>query len=500
MKEIKNTYGILTDKWHSEILTARCVKYPDITIKTLQSIIDVLKLNSVWNDLVLNSSSATIYQTFEWLYNWWNYFAADRKNLLHVLLIFSSEKLVAIAPFYIKRYSFGGLKIYQLLKLIGSGLNSGQSNSNAVEEHGLSDYLDIIVLDGYEKKVADAVAAYLYEFKYFFNEIDFQNISEESFIFTRLLPLLDGEKFKIGVIKTDVCPRLKVPGSMENYLKSLRGGTRRKFRQIQKQTVTVQNSLHDSKNSYTKIKDVNDADFLHSLQILKQLHQNRWNELGNLGLFSDKRFENFIEHVGKTFYNKGWLWFKAVEFNNKIIAARLAYKFENRIYDYLSGFDSSQHSASLRPGITLIFIMIKDAVLNNFKTVDFLRGAEDYKFEMSSDTYSNYRISVSHSGSASGLIMKLFYIMMLHIKFTFRIKTEIAMIKLHKEKHGKIMFLYPYLKFCLNRFKALAEKQKVKNYTARKIPVSKSKNDSPVHISRKNKSYHTRKMEEVGIR
>ncbi|NJD22501.1 MAG: GNAT family N-acetyltransferase [Melioribacter sp.] len=490
MEKNKNEYCIQTNEWYSEILTSRYMKYPDITVKTVKDFDSIVRLTDLWNNIVLNSSRATIYQTFEWLYNWWNFFAAKQNNSLHILLILSSGKLAGIAPFYVHNHSFGGFQIYRQLKLIGDGLKSGMSHSSAIEDHGVSDYLDIIVLDGYEKKVADTIVSYLHEFKNLFDEIDFQNVSEESFISEWLLTQLQIKNFRTQLLKTDTCPRLRTPNSINIYLESLKASTRRKCRQIQNQTEGF---------PVMEIIKVRDANFLNSIQTLKHLHQSRWNELGHLGLFSDKRFEEFIIHVSEIFLNKGWLWFKEAKLNDKIIASRMAYKFKNKIYDYLSGFDNKHSSASFRPGITLIFTMIEDAISHNYKTVDFLRGAEEYKYEFSSDECNNYNIIIIKPDPIPVLKTVLIYLLKARVKLMFRIKTEAAIINLQIERRGKIMFLPSYFRFCLNRLKTFATKNKTRKFREEKIHKTQSVRNLPERVTRKNKKYNSQRMKESVI-
>lgn len=487
MEEAIREYYTQSEKWHSDIYTSISVKHPDIIIKTVKNFNSIFNLNDQWNDVVLNSSSATIYQTFEWLYNWWNYFAASKSNSPHILLISSSGKLIGIAPFYIQSYTFGGFIIHRQLKLIGCGLKSGTFLSNAIEENGVSDYLDIIALNNYEKKVADAVVSYLSEYKNLFNEIDFQNVSEGSFIFKWLLPQLQIKNFRAQITKTDACPRLTVPRSIDIYLGSLKASTRRKFRQIQRQT---------EKYSDIEIIKVCDTNFLNSIQTLKHLHQSRWNELGHLGLFADKRFEEFIIHVCKIFFNKGWLWFKEAKFNNKIIATRMAYQFKDRIYDYLSGFDHKHFPAFFRPGMALIFTMIDDAISHNYGTVDFLRGTEEYKYEFSSDEHNNYDLIIIQPDSVFVIRKVFFYFLKTRMRLMFRVKTETAIIKLQIGKHGKIMFLFSYFRFCLSRLRVSSTKNKRIYFKEEKIQELQSNIILQKQATRKNKNSRQQRIVE----
>lgn len=447
MKNInsEHKYFVLNDEWAATTMTAKSSSFPEIILKVVTNQNDFFALRDEWNNLVLKSSSS-IYQTFEWQFYWWKYFASENQYALHIVLIYLSEKLIGIAPFFIQNYSIGRFKILQRLRLIGCGLNSGKSSSNPIEEDGLSDYLDIISDIAFQSQTAYSIAAYLKEYNNFFDEIDFQNISQESFIYKQVIPLLEKNDFRIKIVRSDVCPKLKVPLSLESYLQMVKSNTRRRLRQAIKQT---------DEDSFCVVEEVNTTNFQSAFQHLKQLHQTRWNELGYLGLFSDERFGKFQDQVCKSFLEKEWLWFKILKQNGKVIAARLGFKFNGCIYDYLSGFDNSQLSASIRPGMILILSMIDYAIVNEFHTVDFLRGAEEYKSEISTSVNYNFRVFIQPPDSTEGLKSLSFKLIKLQNSILHRLRFEKSIINLHINRCGLKSFLFTYAKFCLRRLKSL---------------------------------------------
>ncbi len=465
-------------KWLDTVINIEDEGFPAISLKVVMSENNLINLETEWNKTV-KESSGTIYQTFEWLYYWWKHFGKGKHHVLYVILIYFTgnrenylhdKKLIGIAPFFIQSYSLAGFRIYRQLKLIGCGLNSAQSISNAVDVEGLSDYLDIISIKGYESIVAKTLTLYLIQFGNFFDEISLENISNDSFIFNNLLPLLQENELDIEICESNICPALSVPVSFECFIDSVKPGTRRKVKQSIKQL---------SDNSLCKIEDVNFQQYDSSIEILRRLHQKRWNELGYPGLFSDDRTIRFLNDVNRALLRKGLLWFKILKLDKKVIAARLAYNFNNRMYDYLSGFDNISSSAALRPGFILIVSMIKNAIEQSSQFVDFLRGAEEYKFEISTTINYNYKAVIKNSNNLTKLKVTVFGLLQLKRKLLQRIRNEKSIISVHISRYGLSGSLKPYLKFFGKRIKTLLNRKNDITYRKKKIIkiINRDKNE-----------------------
>ena len=327
----------------------------------------------------------------------------------------------------------------------------------------------MIALKDFELTVAEALVLYLKDARYFFDEIDFQNISEESFIYKHVFPRLKKNGFELQLTRTDVCPRIDVPASLDDYLQSVSSSTRRRLKQSY---TRIQNDKDCS------VEEIKCGDLSSALQNLKHLHQKRWNELGYPGLFSDYRFEKFQNEVCSSFLEKGWLWFKVIRFNNRIIASRLAFEFKGRLYDYLSGFDYSSEAASKRPGILLLLLIIKDAISKNFRAVDLLRGSEQYKFDFASGMYWNYSAVISHPEQYNLLRLRLFSILKLQALLLGRIRREKSIVKLFFKRSDIFSSVSGYIKFCFQRFRSLLQRTFNDNSSKNKLPKVHKENKS----------------------
>ncbi|MFZ1082828.1 MAG: hypothetical protein WAO19_12995, partial [Candidatus Kryptoniota bacterium] len=257
---------------------------PDISIEIVNDVTAIPSLEEEWDKLALNSS-ATIFQTFDWQYQWWRHFADKPDHHLFIVLFKIEERLVGIAPFFIQSYLFRHYRFFMRLMLLGSGLQKSQSPVLSLEKEGPSDYLDIIVEHGLEKEVANALVNFIKRESYLWNEIDFQNIKEDGIIFNYVLPKLAENNFTITKTVTDICPRFLLPESVEKFISSMRPKVRRNLRYVQR------NYLANPEFTLVDISD--EKNVTGAIESLLQLHQKRWNAIGYPGLFSDRCFDTF---------------------------------------------------------------------------------------------------------------------------------------------------------------------------------------------------------------
>jgi CelD/BcsL family acetyltransferase involved in cellulose biosynthesis len=411
----------------------------------LEVISDASKFHSLrdeWDRLV-EASSATIFQTFDWQWLWWKYFG-DRLHL-HIILFRRGGKLVGIAPLYLDVHSVFGLKLYRRLRFLGGGVEDRRSQWD-LAQFGPSDYLDVFALPEFRVDVARSFLAYLRK-ETWLDEAELENIPHDSLLVKDLIPFVKEEGHPYRYVQDHVCPRITLPSTLEEYLRTRSAKFRYQLSQTRKAT---------TKQGLFSIEPVQSKNDLSSaLSELIRLHQMRWNRIGYPGVFADSRFQRFQEEVTARFLEKGWLWFKTVRMNGSCIAARLGFKFKDSISDYIAGFDDRSPGAKRRPGFALILSMMEDALQNKMRTVDLLRGYETYKFVFTDEILNDWKIVIPNPASARTFRARVHrathYLEFLLRKMHF----ESSMFKVHFREHGFPKFLVRYSAF---RVKKLSEK------------------------------------------
>src|SRR3712207_4583370 len=92
-------------------------------------------LEGAWEDLHHNSPLATPFQSWAWLYSWWEYYGENYE--LRLITLHNRGLLVGLLPLMLEHR--GGF--FGRLLFIGTGI---------------TDYLDVLVREGWEQEVLDA--------------------------------------------------------------------------------------------------------------------------------------------------------------------------------------------------------------------------------------------------------------------------------------------------------------------------------------------------------
>ena len=447
MKEMTVTYEAPT-RWLLSHEPETFEPPAGLTIETITDTGGFLAIADEWNALVRNSSTSA-FQTFEWVMLWWKYFGQHPDRDLHVLAFRSGYKLVGIAPFFVQFVFLADYPLLSQLKLLGCGAPTNKSAFELFGNYSPSDFLDVIVRKGFEEEVGRHLAVYLLSLSPA-TEIILNNVPEEGIIYTWVLPHLRRSTCHLELKRSDVCPRLHITGSMDDYLGTLKSSTRRRFQQA-RAALRSDSAWH--------IETIDSAELVNeAFGHLMKLHQRRWNSLGYPGLFSDERFSHFQRDVAEHFAQRGWLWFKTAWHKNTPVASRLGFRFNNRLFDYLSGFDHTLPETNRRPGLALLLSMIEDSVASNCRHIEFLRGLESYKFDFTSEVTYVWDIVARRSASQQDVQVRLCSILQIWRSMIRVVKREIFLLRIHYTEHGSVRFALRYVSFCRQR---LLEKQRL---------------------------------------
>ncbi|HLX12872.1 MAG TPA: GNAT family N-acetyltransferase [Bacteroidota bacterium] len=402
---------------------------------------DEFKSHRVAWDLLVLRASSTVFQTFDWLYLWWQHFGRDANRSLHILMMRDNRAIVGIVPLFLETKTLFGFRVNKRLRLLGSGVK-GRREYGVFDAYSPSDFLDAIIEPEYENRVVRTFLDYLRNHPTACDEVILENMPDESGFKKNLLLSIVGQDVSYSVQKADGCPRLSVPSSSQTFLAKLSGNTRRRLTQSRK---ALQNghSIVETVGSYQEIEGF--------LNDLIRLHQDRWNNIGFPGVFSDSRFARFQHDVAHAFYLRGWLWLKTVRTDGYRIAARLAFIFKDNLYDYLAGFDDQSVSSKQKPGYGLLITMIDDAIRAGYTSIELLRGNEPYKYELTGEQGSVWTMRIWSFAETPSWRKVINSILSVVERISNRVHLEMLLMRTQYRVSRSPAWLVRYMKFSMDR-------------------------------------------------
>ena len=318
-------------------------------------------LTSEWRELQVNVSHSTPFQTPEWLLTWWRHFGSGS---LRVLVCRETNRLVGLIPLFLHEWEGR-----RQLTLLGSGI---------------SDYLDPPILPEAASKVACQLTKYLAD-STDWDICNWQDLSQN----TSLLPCAGANPLTVRRVPDLPCSEIVIDKPFAAYWSERPAGLRRnvrRYRQKAEATSPIEIAVLDS-------------DYQGCLDALIRLHSARWREHGEPGMIAANRSAAFLRDVVAQFGARQMVKFFVLYFQNSTAAVILAFPYRETLYAYLSAFDPAH--AAFGFGRILLFEALHFAFENGFKSWNFLRGDEPYKFEWGARTIEKTRVIIERT-PASG--------------------------------------------------------------------------------------------------
>ena len=302
-------------------------------------------LEGRWQALLAHTAWHSLFQRWEWQFTWWESFGGE----LWIGVVRDGEQDVAILPF-VGRHSLA----MRRLSLIGA-------------PH--SDYLDLIVREGYAEAVAELL------FKVFVPAVgrvvalELDAMNDRSALREPLLQRAQQLGWRLRP-REKRCPYIPLPATWDEYLSDLSASSRytlrRKCRAVARRDDVVFGCERDG-----ELLDRRLGDFVTQ-------HQTLWQQRGRPGAFADERFEQFHRRVARRLARQGMLRLHYLEIGGVPVASYYLYHYQGVSAYYLSGFDPDY--AELSPGVVLLAEALRQAIGEGAQEFDLLRGEGTYKF------------------------------------------------------------------------------------------------------------------------
>ena len=334
------------------------------------------------------------FRSWAWASNWWRHYGHDpgeprSKTSLFILGVLDrAGELIGIAPWYVEKSAAGG----RVVRFLGTG-------------EVCSDYLSVLSRPGMEDPVTTALADWLSRAHFARAEqpagtdqnrwdlLELTGVDGEDAAVRRLAERLEARGNTVRRRAGPNCWRIELSASWEEYLDRLSKDHRKQIRR------SVRGLLASGRVTVHSVERVEDLP--RAQDVLIDLHQRRRRSLGEPGCFTSSRFTAFHRQVMPDLLRNGQLHLDWLELDGRPVAAEYRLAGQGVVYAYQAGVDpdSLEHS----PGRLSHITVLRRAIEQGYRAVDFLRGDEPYKAHWRAEPRPSLEIRVVPARPAAQL-------------------------------------------------------------------------------------------------
>lgn len=338
-----------------------------LKVKILTQEGDFAALGTEWEDLYHNCPVATPFQSWAWLFSWWESFGGNFE--LRLVTFRDEDLLVGIMPLMLDSL-WGNLS---RLLFIGNGP---------------SDHLDVLAREGWETPVTAAAVSALREM-HSWHVADLQEVRPEAVVW-RILREWPGHHthaWQSGCPVIDVKPweEMLVPLS-----KNLRSTVRRAIRRAERDGVICE---------LAGVEDVERA-----ARRCVELHREMWQGRDIAPEHLTEKFESHIVAAASRMTVRGLGGISEFRRGRDVIASHLLLFGHGFVGEHLLG---ANQEAIQRYQVSSLNVWdaVNVARSTNSARVSLLRGEEPYKLRWSSEVVPNHRVVLSRTPAFARLYL-----------------------------------------------------------------------------------------------
>jgi hypothetical protein len=226
--------------------------------------------------------------------------------------------------------------------------------------------------------------------------LQLNQIREDSHTMNTLVTFGHSQGWQLSVMSQVPCPRRTLPGSYEDLLQSLPSRFRTSLRSSRRklaQSFDVEFGLHDS-----------EAQLPGALKTFFCLHEQRWQEKGQPGVFTGQRKREFYSLISRKLLARDWLYFFYLRVDGKVVAQQFCFGCGSTVMLLQEAFDPQWSKYNL--GNTLRGFVFEYLISRGIAAYDFLAGTSRHKSVWSDSAPNDLRIEFSRGAIGRCWLMR----------------------------------------------------------------------------------------------
>jgi len=277
---------------------------------------------------------------------WWKTYATT-DDRLQLVFLSKNTTLIALFPFYVRSGN--------TLCFVGTG----EAEADSV----CSEYVDILIADDIDEQLHNEVHEEYLRYICATPKSLFCNVFSDS----NVSNLIMRNTNRLHTVKNNAGLRyaLTLPSDNGVFYDRLKPGFRRQLRSKRRRFSLVDGRIISA-------DDENSRSWL--FKRLVELHNNRWQGVGEQGAFSSGTFRDFHEKYSQNALASSQLYLTGLELDGAIIGVIYCFDYAGTRFFYQMGINRDSYP-TFSLGTILHSYAIEDAIVRGLRTYDFMKGA-----------------------------------------------------------------------------------------------------------------------------
>lgn len=356
-----------------------------MTVVEIRNEGELERLRGDWDRLVCESRSRSMFLTWEWMQAWWSAYGVPGD--LRILAAFDETgELRGIAPLWHLRLRQYGQSV-PALAFIGDGLLASVNND--------SDYLDFIVAPGYEMPVMEAFHHHWQRSFAGGTVLLLDEVPETSAPLAILKQIVEARGMHWASRQVP-CANVHLPGSWEEYLRSLQPRFRTKIRSV------LRNVESRPEIRFGLCTEAGELERL--LSALFDLHTRRWAREGKPGVFGETKKRDFYQRLSRYLLERQWLRFSYLEWKGQVLACQYGFVYDKTYSQLQEGYEPASEHWNL--GVALRAWSIREFLKEGIAEYDFLGGINRHKTDWGGEAKYSQRVVLAEKTYRNALVRR----------------------------------------------------------------------------------------------
>lgn len=343
----------------------------------LDSVAAITKITFEWDRLARQDPSDGFFRGPAWYLSWIENVRPDAKPA--VVVVHDSTGIIGIAPFCRVKHN----PFLWALTLGGEDIVCGE-------------YLDVLAAPAARAAVVQAVWDAVYDLRSEWDLLVLGATLAEGQLCREAQDWAASRHLMMRTEAERISPCISLPASFNDYIASLTRKRRKNF--------TRSKRIFEERGVTIKICTEPDQ-IGPAIDTLINLHLLRWKSVNQSGTLGKPGFRAFLRDLTHQQAMAGCFRIYVMEDQGHAIAAMLNFHYGSSALQFQNGFDPACELAPHSPGALLILYAIEQAIREGLTCYDFLRGAEDYKFQLANGVKTTTTLLLARTLDAKAYLL-----------------------------------------------------------------------------------------------